>query len=637
MGSDEMRHTRHAAARAARPSQVMDAANAWKVVGLRSAGTAPVLGPALGLALGLAVGLALALAPAQAHAHAPTQSPAASKPKAAAAPAPATAKKPAAARAADTVASPPSPVAVDRIQASHIAAHVKFLADDLLEGRAPGTRGGDVAARYIAAQFELLGLEPAGEQGTWYQQVPIIESTTKPGFTLTAKAGGSGGGAGKTEAFTFGTDIVAASGLDEPSVAINAPVIFVGYGIVAPEFKWNDYAGLDVKGKIVLVMVNDPPAPPSEPTLFAGKALTYYGRWIYKFEEAARQGAAGALLIHTPESATYPWQVVQSSWSGTQYRIPTPAGVHALRIKAWVSEEAANRLAAAGGKNLDDLRKAATERGAKAVDLGVSVEGALEQQVNRKTSPNVIGVLKGTKADESIIYSAHYDHLGKHDAPAGKDGIYNGARDNASGVATILDIAQAFAATKTRPARSVYFLSTTGEESGLLGSEYLATHPLMPIDKIAANFNVDSVNVYGRATELVLLGVERSSLKGDVEQAVRRWHRTLGQDAHPDRGYFFRSDHFPLAKVGVPAVSITLASSSSFVGPNAARAGKLAEAYNETCYHQPCDEYSADWDLTGAVDDARLLADLGWRVANAPQMPHYNADEQFARPRSGTH
>jgi len=531
-------------------------------------------------------------------------------------------------------AAPAASVAVDRIKAEHIIAHVKFLADDLLEGRAPATRGGDLAAKYIATQYELLGLEPAGEKGTYFQQVPIIESLAKPDMSLSVK-----GAAGKSESFKFGTDFVAASGIDDATVPIDAPVIFVGYGIVAPEYKWNDYAGVDVKGKIVLVMVNDPPATAAEPTLFAGKALTYYGRWIYKFEEAARQGAAGALLIHTTESATYPWQVVQSSWSGTQYRIPTPAGAAALRFKAWVSDDAAKRLVAAGssGKDLDALRKAAVERGTKGVELGVSVSGTIEQQVNRKTSPNVIGVLKGSgagaKAEESVVYTAHYDHLGKHDVPAGQDGIYNGARDNASGVAMMLDMAQAFANTKTRPARSIYFVSTTGEESGLLGSEFLATHPLMPMDKIAANINVDSANVYGRATEIVLLGVERSTLKADADLIVKKWHRTLGQDEHPERGYFFRSDHFPLAKVGVPAVSITLANASTFIGPNAAQARKRAEAYEATCYHQVCDEYSTDWDMTGAVDDARLLTDLGWHLANIPQMPHYNANEQFARAR----
>jgi Zn-dependent M28 family amino/carboxypeptidase len=549
--------------------------------------------------------------------------------------APALPKKAAAKSAASKSAGPATTVAVDRIKAEHIAAHVKFLADDSLEGRAPATRGGDLAAKYIATQYELLGLEPAGEKGTYFQQVPIIESLAKPDMALTVKSAANG--AVKSESFKFGSDFVAASGIDDATVPIDAPVVFVGFGIVAPEYQWNDYAGVDVKGKIVLVMVNDPPATPAEPTLFAGKALTYYGRWIYKFEEAARQGAAGALLIHTTESATYPWQVVQSSWSGTQYRIPTPSGAPALRIKAWVSDDAAKRLVSAGSKDLDALRKAAVQRGAKGVELGVSVAGTIEQQVNRKTSPNVIGVLKGSgagaKADESVVFTAHYDHLGKHDVPAGQDGIYNGARDNASGVAMMLDIAQAFAMTKTRPARSIYFVSTTGEESGLLGSEYLATHPLMPLDKIAANLNVDSANVYGRATEIVLLGVERSTLKADADLIVKRWHRTLGQDEHPDRGYFFRSDHFPLAKVGVPAVSITLANASTFIGPNAPQARKRAEAYNETCYHQVCDEYSPEWDLTGAVDDARLLTDLGWHLANTPQMPHYNPNEQFARAR----
>jgi Zn-dependent M28 family amino/carboxypeptidase len=592
--------------------RLVTAACAWTLVGLASGRGVPL----------------------QAHWQAPTQT---RTPKKTAPKSTAPAKS-APAKGADGEALPASPVAVERIKAEHIAAHVKFLADDLLEGRAPATRGGDLAARYIATQYELLGLEPAGEHGTYYQQVPIIESTAKPDMTLTVKGSGSGTGtgSGKSESFAFGTDFVAASGIDDATVSIGAPVVFVGYGIVAPEYKWNDYAGIDVKGKIVLVMVNDPPATAAEPTLFAGKALTYYGRWTYKLEEAARQGAAGALLIHTTESATYPWQVVQSSWSGTQYRIPTPTGMPALRIKAWVSEEAAKRLAAAGGKNLDDLRKAAVERGAKGVDLGVSVEGTIVQEVNRKTSPNVVGVLKGTKPEESIVYTAHYDHLGKHDVPVGKDGIYNGARDNASGIAMMLDMAQAFAMTKTRPARSIYFVSTTGEESGLLGSEYLATHPLMPIDKVAANLNVDSANVYGRASEIVLLGVDRSTLKADADQLVKKWHRALGQDEHPDRGYFYRSDHFPLAKVGVPAVSITLANASTFTGPNAARARKQAEAYNETCYHQPCDEYSPDWDLTGAVDDARLLTDLGWHLANTPQMPRYNDNEQFARPRSGT-
>jgi Zn-dependent M28 family amino/carboxypeptidase len=546
-----------------------------------------------------------------------------------------------------------SPLAVDRIRTADLAAHIKFLADDLLEGRAPATRGGDLAARYIASQFELLGLEPGGEPAgasagaagagggaqtssgvrTFYQQVPIIESTAAPGFTLTTRGGKS------SATFSAPTDLIAYSGTEHPRIDINAPVIFVGYGIVAPEYKWNDYAGVDVKGKVVMVMVNDPPAPAAEPALFAGKALTYYGRWSYKYEEAARQGAVGAILIHTTESATYPWTVVQSSWSGAQYAVPAASGTPLLGLKAWMTEDAARKLAAGGGQDLDALRKAAVTRGAKAVDLGVSVEGALTQTVARKVSPNVIGVLKGTNANagESVIYSAHYDHIGVKPVKDAKgDAIYNGARDNASGVAAILEIAEAFLASGRRPARSIYFIATTGEESGLLGSEYFATHPTMAIEKVAANINIDALNVYGTTPEIVLLGVERSDLRVAVDDAVKQWGRRLGQDEHPERGYFYRSDHFPLAKVGVPAVSITLADVSTFSGPNADRARKLATAYNETCYHQACDEFSDDWDLTGAVEDLQLLADLGWRIAELKQMPRYNPDEQFARPRSSS-
>ena len=308
-----------------------------------------------------------------------------------------------------------------------------------------------------------------------------------------------------------------------------------------------------------------------------------------------------------------------------------------------MTEDASRKLAAAGGQDLDALRKAALTRGAKAVDLGVSVEGALQQTVARKTSPNVIGVLKGSNASasggsggESVIYSAHYDHIGIKPVKDDKgDAIYNGARDNASGVAAILEIAEAFVATGRRPARSIYFIATTGEESGLLGSEYFATHPTMPIDKVAANINIDALNVYGTTPELVLLGVERSDMRVAVDDAVKRWGRKLGQDEHPERGYFYRSDHFPLAKVGVPAVRSRWRTCRRSPGRMRNVHGSWQRLYNETCYHQPCDEFSAEWDLSGAVEDLRLLADLGWRVAEAKQMPRYNPDEQFARPRSG--
>ncbi|HEY8551331.1 MAG TPA: M20/M25/M40 family metallo-hydrolase [Vicinamibacterales bacterium] len=518
------------------------------------------------------------------------------------------------------------PAALQAIDVAGLEAHIRFLSDDLLEGRAPATRGGDLAARYIAAMFRTLGLEPGAADGTYFQQVPILETEVQGAVTLTAT--GSGG----ELRLTSPDDVVAFSGTDRAQVTVDAPVVFVGYGITAPEFNWNDYAGVDVKGKIVLAMVNDPPATEAEPNLFGGRALTYYGRWTYKYEEAARQGAAGAILIHTTESASYPFSVVQSSWSGTQYSIPPAAGTPLLELKAWVTEDAARKLASLGGHDLDALRKAAQSRGAKAVDLGVRVATSFAQKVTRKSSPNVIGKLAGSAGSgESIIFSAHYDHIGMRPGGQG-DTIYNGARDNASGVAGLLEIAEALAAAP-RPRRDVYFVATTAEESGLLGSEYLAANPPMPIDKVAANINMDSLNVYGPSSEVVLLGSERSTLGAIADRLAAASGRKIGADPTPERGAFFRSDHFPLAKVGVPALSITLGAPSAFTGPGAEKARELAKTYNETHYHQPSDEFSPDWNLEGALQDVQLLAQIGWVVASSTEMPAYHPTEQFAAPR----
>ncbi len=529
---------------------------------------------------------------------------------------------------AGTAPAPMPPEALARIEGAGLRAHIRFLADDLLEGRAPATRGGDLAARYIAAAFEAAGLEPGAGDGTFFQQVPIVESRTTGEVTLTASA------QGRTERLKAPADLVAFAGTDDPSVSVDAPLVFVGYGIVAPEFSWNDYAGVDVKGKVVLAMVNDPPATGKEPELFAGRALTYYGRWTYKYEEAARQGAAGAILIHTTESASYPFSVVQASWGGARYSIPVDPATPVVPFKAWVTDEAARRLAALGGHDLDALRKTAEMRNARPVDLGVRVAASVTQESTRKQSPNVIGKIAGSRADGgSIVYTAHYDHLGARTGVEG-DAIYNGARDNASGVAGLVEVAEAFAAAPP-PARDVYFVATAAEESGLLGAEYLAAHPVMPIDRVAANINMDSLNVYGPARELVLLGSERSTLGAIADRLARARKRTIGKDPTPERGAFFRSDHFPLAKAGVPAISFSLGDPSAFTGTRADQARALAKAYNETHYHQPSDEYSADWDLAGAVDDLRLLADIGWAVAMAAEMPRYHAGEQFARPRQG--
>ena len=519
--------------------------------------------------------------------------------------------------------------ALDEIRGEQIAAHIKFLSHDLLEGRAPSTRGGTLAAEYLATQLAALGYEPGAGNGSYFQDVPIVESVVDPSFTLTAGAGAP---------LKYLEDVVAFSGLQEPRVATAGELVFVGHGIVAPEYKWDDYAGVDMKGKVALIMVNDPPASGSEPQLFAGEALTYYGRWTYKFEEAARQGAAGAILIHTDESATYPWQVVQTSWSGTQYSLPAAAGQPALGLKAWVTERAAREMAKRGGHDLDALRKAALARGARPVPLGVQVSSTLVQKVQQKTSPNVIGVLKGTNERDAVIYTSHYDHFGVREPRPGEaadvDRISNGAQDNAAGVAGTLEVAQSFVRAGQRPARSIYVMFTTAEESGLLGAEYFAAHPVLPAEAWAANINIDGLNLYGRTKDIVLLGSDRSTLGTTLEQLAGSRGRTVGPDPEPGRGYFFRSDHFPLAKIGIPALSIS--DSTEYIGKDPAFAKKMRDEYVAKDYHQPSDEYKSDWDYSGAVEDMRLLAELGWRVANGSERPAYHPTEQFARPRLTT-
>ncbi|HEX6164810.1 MAG TPA: M20/M25/M40 family metallo-hydrolase [Vicinamibacterales bacterium] len=520
---------------------------------------------------------------------------------------------------------PPTP-AEDQITAASFVNHVKVLSSDEYEGRAPATPGGEKTAQYLAEQLKAIGVEPGAPDGSYFQQVPIVESSVERNFVLSVP--------GNT--YRYSTDVVAFSGLERPRVQVQGEIVFVGYGINAPELKWNDYEGANVRGKWVMIMVNDPPAPADEPTLFGGNALTYYGRWTYKFEEAARQGAAGALLIHTDESATYPWQVVQTSWSGTQYSLPPQPGEPALGIKAWITNAAATDLARRGGRNLDTMREAASKRGFKAVPLNIRAAATLMQRSSRKTAANVIGVIKGTtNASEAVIYTAHWDHFGIRDAQPGDkpdaDRIFNGAYDNASGCAGVLEIAKAFAKSPQKPARSVYFAFVTAEESGLLGSAFMAANPPLPIDKVAANINIDGVNYLGPTSDMVQLGSERSSIGPMIESILEERKRTLTGDTHPERGYFFRSDHFSFAKLGVPAIS--LSEPKQFTGPNAAELLKKQEAYNGKDYHQPTDQYDPSWDFSGGVEDMKVLAQLGWRIANQPAMPTYNAGDQFGEVR----
>ena len=529
---------------------------------------------------------------------------------------------------AETPAPPPSGPAENEIEEAALEQHIQALSSDEMEGRAPSTPGGQRAAQYLADQMKAMGVEPAAGNGSYFQEVPIVESTVDRAFTLSVP--------GRT--YRYLDDVVAFSGTEQARVHVQGDVVFVGHGIVAPEQKWNDYQGANVRGKWVLIMVNDPPAPADEPDLFGGKALTYYGRWTYKFEEAARQGAAGAILIHTDESATYPWQVVQSSWSGTQYSLPPAEGAPALGVKAWIKNDAAIDLVKRGGQNLDQLRAAAVKRGFKPVSLNVRAAATLQQRTSRKTSPNVIGVVRGTNDRQAVVFTSHYDHFGTRAPQPGDtpdaDRIFNGAYDNASGISGLLLIAKSMARASSKPARSMYFVFTTAEESGLLGAEYFAQHPVIPMDQIVANINVDGINYLGPTRDIVLLGADRSTLGPMAQALAKERGRAIGEDQHPERGYFFRSDHFPLAKAGVPALSIS--EPREFTGPNAEELKKKQEAYNTTDYHQPSDEYDPNWNFAGAVEDLKFLAQLAWRIAAQEEMPRYNEGDQFANARKRT-
>ncbi len=518
-------------------------------------------------------------------------------------------------------------LAAAQIEESKLRANVKFLADDQLEGRGPGSRGGMLAAKYIAAQFEALGLEPAATDRSYFQQVQMIGSRPDPSTRFVVKSG-----TGDTE-FRFGDDFVGGTDLEQTEIPINSDIIFAGYGVNAPENNWDDYKGTDVRGKILMIMVNDPPANASEPNLFGGKALTYYGRWTYKYEEAARRGASGVILIHTNDSAGYGWNVVRNSWGGERFGLVPDANTPSLKLKSWVTEEAARKIALLGGKNLDALRQSAASRGFKPVPLTARVDMTLRTQVQRLTSPNVVAIYRGndpTLKNEYVVYSAHWDHLGIRSDQSG-DNIYNGAVDNATGIAGMIAIANAFHSLGVKPKRSIFFIATTAEEQGLLGAEYYARHPLVPLQQTVANINLDSMNALGITTDTTPLGAERSTLGKFIEEVAKENNLTVSPDARPEQGSFYRSDHFPFAKAGIPAVN--LKSGMKFVGHHDKWGEEQFQDYNQHRYHQPSDEYSPNWNFGGMVQQARLAFWIGLRVANATETPQWNKGDEFERAR----
>ena len=523
-----------------------------------------------------------------------------------------------------------------------LRAHVRFLADDLLEGRAPVSRGGTLATKYIAAQFERLGLRPAGASKDFFQPVRLFAGKADPATTLTVR-----GADGKTETFSFGTEFVAFSNRQSVTsdkgafdVPVDSELVFVGYGVDAPEQKWSDYKGAasDYKDKILVMLVNDPPATAQEPNLFGGRALTYYGRWTYKLEEAARRGARGAILLHTDESAGYGWNVVRTSWGGTRYDIARGGEDKSpyLDLRAWVTNNAAKRMFALAGMDVDEMRRRATARDFAPVKLNLRAISDIKTEYEISTSPNVVAVLEGSDPklkNEYVAYTAHWDHLGVGEPDKRGDSIYNGAVDNASGVASVLAIAESLArlSPAERPKRSVLFLITTAEEQGLLGAEYFVANPTVPLASIAANINLDGLSFLGRTADFVPLGAERSTMNMTVAQVAGRHNLRVVADTRPEQGSFYRSDHFPLAKAGIPAVSLRVG--TQFVGRPATWGDEQFKLYNQNNYHQPSDEYSEQADFSGVVQLTDFALALGRDLTNLTEAPRYNPTDEFARAR----
>jgi Zn-dependent M28 family amino/carboxypeptidase len=513
-----------------------------------------------------------------------------------------------------------------------IRARIKFLSSDLLEGRGTGARGGEIAAGYIAAQMEALGLKGAGANGSFLQPVSLVGVKADPSTKLNIS------GRNGKESFKFADDYVAFTGAQTEEVDVDADLVFVGYGINAPEQRWNDYKGepADYRGKILVMLVNDPPATNEEPNLFGGRALTYYGRWTYKYEEGARRGAAGVILLHTDQSAGYPWGVVRTSNGSWRFDTARTAGDETpfLKFRSWVTDDAARKIMKLAGQNLDDLRTKAAARDFKPVALNLKGKLNLKSEVKRVAAPNVAGILPGSDPklrDEYVVYSAHWDHLGIGAPDSTGDTIYNGALDNATGVASVLAIAEALAKLPPaqRPRRSSLFLFPTAEEQGLIGADWYSKHPLVPLEKTAANVNLDSMNVLGRTHDFVPLGAERSSLQAVVEAVARERGMRVSLDARPEQGSFYRSDHFPFARVGVP--SISLKEGNDYVGHTKEWGEEQFKAYNTAHYHQPSDEFNDSWDFSGLIQETQLALAIGTRIANDPVMPKFNPNDEFAR------
>lgn len=517
---------------------------------------------------------------------------------------------------------------MDAISGDRIREHIRFLAHDLLEGRGTGARGGDIAAQYIAAQFALLGLQPAGDNGTFLQKVPMVGLTTQPETKFAVVHDGQEVG------LKIGDEYVATDETQSPANDIDAGIVFVGYGIDAPEYKWNDYKDADLKGKVLMMLVNEPPS--DDPKFFKGRALTYYGRWTYKFEEAARKGAVAVLLVHKQGFDPYGWEVVHNSWAGEQSRLlrdDEPKLKAAVRIQ----ESVGRKIASLAGQDFDDWLKKMTSRDFHPIALPLRLKAHIVTKLRPFESNNVVAELPGSDKrlkNEAVMYTAHYDHLGIHPDQPG-DNIYNGAMDNASGCGILMEIARAFATSPQKPARSILFVSVTAEEQGLLGSQYFGMHPPVPANKIALDLNYDDVPARGVPEETEVVGSERTNFYPVVEQTAKQFGLTIAPDAHPDAGHYYRSDHFSMARVGVPAFSIN--EGMKYQGHTREWGLEQADYYTKNNYHQPSDELRPDMDFRGDAIMARFGFALGWKAANQPQLPQWQRGDEFESARLKSH
>src|SRR5437660_3344968 len=518
--------------------------------------------------------------------------------------------------------------ALETITPDGLLAHIKILASDEFEGRAPGTKGEELSVKYIADQFKQIGLRPGNPDGTYTQEVPLAGITSEPRMSFSV--------GDKTVDLKYPDGFVASSARLKPEIKIDkSDLIFVGYGVVAPEYGWDDYKGVDVRGKTILMLINDPAVPdPKDPSkldekMFKGKAMTYYGRWTYKYEIAARKGAAAAIIIHETEPAAYPWQVVKSSWGKENFELDNPnKNMDAVSARSWITLDVAKKLLGDCGQDFEALKKSAISKDFRPVALNAKANINIKQALRSFRSHNVIGKFEGADPnlkDEYVIYTAHWDHLGRHPELQG-DQIFNGAIDNASGDAAVIVLASAFPTADPAPKRSILFMCTTAEEAGLLGAKWYAEHPLYPLEKTLADINIDSMNVWGKARDIEDVSYGFSTMDDALAAAAQRQGRAVIPNPRPEKGSIYRADNFEFSKVGLPSLYI---GKNQHLVSRPENGALRSDEYDLKDYHQLSDDVKPDWDLSGAVQDVDLLFEVGYQVANADKFPEWKSGNEF--------